>query len=251
MASRARRVLRWLFGALVVLAIGFGVLVLTLRHPLPAGTPGLEADARARAMQAALGAEAWARTGAVRWTFRGGRRHLWDRLRHRARVQWDDLEVILDLGRGGGRASRAGREVAGPEGDELVRRAHAYWLNDAFWLVAPFKVFDEGVTRAAVDLDEGRRGLLATWSSGGLTPGDSYLWILGADARPTAWRMWVSILPVGGLEFEIAEWTRLSTGALVAARHALLGLSLRLTDVAGAATLGDLMPGPDPFGDRP
>jgi hypothetical protein len=247
MALRARRVLRWMLGTLLVLAALFGALLLILRNPLPRGTPGPEADARARAMLAALGGDAWARTGAVRWTFRGSRHHLWDRLRHRARVRWDDVEVLVDLLRPRGSATRGGREVTGQERDDLVRRAHAYWINDAFWIAAPFKVFDEGVVREAVVLDRGQHGLLATWSKGGLTPGDSYLWILGPNARPAAWRMWVSILPVGGLELRIDEWTPLSTGALVATRHSLLGLSLRLGDVAGAATLADLEPGSDPF----
>ena len=90
--------------------------------------------------------------------------------------------------------------------------------------------------------------LLVSFGSGGRTPGDAYLWTVGADGRPTAWRMWVSILPIGGLKVSWAGWTRLSTGAWVATEHALGPIDLCLTQVEGAASLAALLGDqPDPF----
>nr|MBK7066096.1 hypothetical protein [Deltaproteobacteria bacterium] len=57
--------------------------------------------------------------------------------------------------------------------------------------------------------------------------------------------MWVSIIPIGGLEASWEGWTRLSTGALVATRHQMGPKRMELRDVAGAETLAALVPGAD------
>jgi len=72
-----------------VLAVALGVAFLVLDEPRPVGTPGPEAEALADRMQIALGGEAWARTGALRWTFPSGAPHPWGRERHSARIAGD------------------------------------------------------------------------------------------------------------------------------------------------------------------
>src|SRR5262249_41213824 len=152
----------------------------------------------ARAMGGAVRLDAWARTGAVRWTFRGQHRHLWDRRRNFDRVSWSNFTVLVDLDRRRGRAFQRGRELGGVEAQRLVDRAYGYWVNDSFWLNPVAKLFDPGVERSLVTLVDGP-ALLIHYSSGGLTPGDSYLWLLRQDARPRAWRMWASALAIKGL----------------------------------------------------
>ena len=85
------------------------------------------------------------------------------------------------------------------------------------------------------------------YTSGGLTPGDAYLWQLGEDGLPSAWRMWTSNLPRGGMRASWESWVELATGARVATRHELALGRVDITDLDGAATLGELEPGPDPF----
>lgn len=235
--------------ALKVLGLGLLVLVLAgvgvgfwLHDPRPAGQPGAEADALARRMAEAVDAEAWARTGAVRFVFAGRNHHLWDRERGYASVAWDDVQVVFDTATRRGFAWRGGARLADP--GDLLDDAHAAWVNDTFWLNPVVKSFDPGVERALVDADE----LLVSFGSGGRTPGDAYLWTVGADGRPTVWRMWVSIIPIGGLEVTWDGWKRLSTGAWIATEHALGPIDLRLTEVEGAASLAALLDGgPDPF----
>ena len=250
----------------MALLVGAGWLaVVFLSKPLPKGESGPRADELARGIEKAIDKEAWARTGAVKWTFRGQNRHLWDRQRNFDRVIMGENYVLCDLNKKTGVAFAKRKRVGAAMERKLIDKAYASWINDSFWLNPLVKLFDDGVTRSTVSLDAGKpegqvngqpaggAALLITYGGGGLTPGDSYLWVLpqaaGGVGRPLAWRMWVSIIPVKGLETSWDGWTQLASGAWVATHHQLsgTGVKLDLTDVAGAATLKDLVPGPDPF----
>jgi len=235
--------------ALIALAVAAGAAYLYSRHtPLPEGTAGPDADAMARAFEAAVDAEAWARTGAVRWVFRGTHRHLWDRQRGLIEVRWDDIRVLRSLDGRYRRAYRAGAEVVGDDAAKLIDTAYRRWANDSFWLNPLVKLFDDGVERSVVTLDDGERALLVRYGRGGVTPGDAYLWLGGGeDGRPRAVRMWVSVIPVGGVEASWERWLTLSTGARVATHHDISGRKLELSEVEGATTLAALTGGDDPF----
>lgn len=240
---RLLKVLGWIFGVLILL---IAVLWISLRHSLPETKEGVAADELARAIQRAVDTDAWARTGAVRWKF-ARNHHLWDRARNLDRVRWGEDEVLLDIGRRDGRATHGGRAVEGEAARALVDKAYAAWINDSFWLNPIPKFFDDGVTRSVADAG-GRPALMVQYGKGGLTPGDRYLWIVGDDHRPRAWRLWVSVMPIKGIQISWDGWTTLATGAAIATEHRALGLNLAaVSEVAGAATLAELEPGPDPF----
>jgi hypothetical protein len=226
--------------------VGVGALMLGLRHPLPPATFGPDGDALAHAVEASVDAAAWTNTGAVRWTVMG-RHHLWDRLRRLARVSWRKNRVLLDLTTLDGRAFHDGKEVDGEEKKPLLDRAYKLFVNDMFWLNPLTKLFDEGTERARLEVD-GAPALLIRYASGGVTPGDRYLYLLGPDGRPRAWRVWVKILPVPGLEFSWEAWTRLSTGAWISTRHRIGPLEpVKIEDALAAHSVAELEPGPDPF----
>lgn len=272
-AASASRKRPWLLGCGGVLLLALVGLVLAFARfdrPLPEGMPGPEAEALAREMMDAAAVDAWHQTGAVAWNFAGRQQHLWDRQRQLARVRFDEgeAEVLLDLTTRRGRAYRNGEEVSTAEAAEMVEKAWAFWCNDSFWLNPIDKLFDQGTERARVDagdqpsLDgttlDGRpaRGLLVTYTSGGVTPGDSYLWWIGDDGLPDRWQMWTRILPLGGVEATWEDWIELSTGARIATRHATPLFELVLSEVVGARDLealaaggevDDLRHGVDPF----
>jgi hypothetical protein len=242
MAPLSRRWLR--IGAGVVLAVVVSLVVLrtALAAPLPEATPGAPAEALAARMEAAIGAEAWQRTGAVTFTV-FGHRYLWDRERNLVRYE-DGRGVVLTEGwRPMGRAFRRGEQVGGDWKDRRVRKAYAMFVNDAFWAFAPMKLRDDGVTLGTAGSDE----LLVQYGSGGVTPGDAYLWEVGADGLPVAFRMWARVLPLPGARARWSDWVTLRTGVKVATRRKLGPVGFTVGDLDAAEHLTELAPGEDPF----
>jgi len=234
------------------LGIGLGVLLLIgviagliVHKPRPEGTTGAEADALARKMLAAVDQEAWDSTRYIGWTFTGMHDYLWDREDDLVDVRWSNHRVVLHTPTREGMAWTDDAPVE--DAEKLIDKAWFYFTNDSFWLLAFHKVFDPGTQRALVPQADGSDALLVTYSSGGVTPGDSYLWIVDEAGRPQAWRMWVKILPVGGLKFSWENWQELSTGALVALDHKNAVTNVALTEVRGGDTLDDLQVQENPF----
>ena len=238
---------KWGLSLLTLLILGFVIFIWWLHEPKPAGTSGPEADALAQQMLAAVNKSARDTTTFVQWTFKGMHDYLWDKERHFTRVRWKDNEVLLDINAKKGIVYQNGEELNGPQADQLVIKAWEFWANDSFWLNAPVKAFDPGTQRYLVDLENGQKGLMVSYNSGGVTPGDSYLWILDDQNRPKSWKMWVKIIPIGGLEFSWQDWTTLSTGAKIATMHKNPILDLDITNVAGGNNLDMFGEKEDPF----
>ncbi|MGB5697523.1 MAG: hypothetical protein WBM46_17860 [Polyangiales bacterium] len=222
-----------ILGALALVAVGY-----SLSEPRPDGRPGPEADALAHSMEAAVHKDAWDRTGAVRWSFFEQHHYVWDRERGWVELRWGKSRALFRTADQSGRVWRDGTEQTGEDADEALRAAYAYWINDSFWLNPVVKFFDPGVERSLVELEDGHHALLVSYTSGGVTPGDAYLWIPGPDGLPEAWRMWVRIIPIGGIETTWEGWVELSTGAKVATQHEGWGrLMTFINNVAGAENL--------------
>lgn len=241
-----RRWMKWAGITLGVLLLVGVVSAIALHESRPTGEHGAAAEALARRIEVAVNREAWERTGAVQWTFSGYNRHLWDRTRHLHRLERNGLRTLLRLDDQTGRAWRDGAELHGAEAHQALAGAYASFVNDSFWLNPLGKIFDPGTTRAIVHGDAVGESLLVSYGSGGLTPGDAYLWQIGPDGTPTHWRMWVSVIPIGGVGCSWEGWTELETGARISTVHRLGPLSLNLEDVAGAQSLHALV-GSDPF----
>ena len=222
-----------ILGLVTLVAVGYSA-----NDPRPVGQPGPEADALARSMEAAVRKDAWDRTGAVRWSFFEQHHYVWDRDRDLVELKWGDSRALFRTGDQTGRVWSGGTEQTGADAEEALRAAYAYWINDSFWLNPVVKLFDPGVERSLVKLDDGRNALLISYTSGGVTPGDAYLWIPGPDGMPASWRMWVQIIPIGGIETTWDGWTELSTGAKVSTQHEGWGRMMTfITKVEGAENL--------------
>ena len=240
-----KRFLRLSGIVLVVLMLGLVACIPLASNPRPIPESGKEmaaqADTLARMMERAVNRKAWDETAFVRWNFLGQHEHLWDKRAHRARVRWGSYEVYLNPTDKSGRAWKKGQELEGKAREKAVTKALDYFFNDSFWLNAPCKAFDEGVERGVVFGEDGSAGLLLEYGSGGITPGDAYLWTLRPDGLPLRWNMWVEVLPVKGLGNSWEVWDTLYSGALIARVRAAGPFRFTMIrDLDAAASLAEL-----------
>ena len=87
-------------------------------------------------------------------------------------------------------------------------------------VVAPYKIFEQGIKRSLVNY-KNNEALLITYTTGGSTPGDSYLWILDEKGKPVSFKIWVSIIPIGGMEATWNDWITCESGAILPSKHDL------------------------------
>lgn len=209
---------------LVLLATAY----MTVNDPLPEGIEGPEAENLADEMLKALEARAYDNIDTLSWTYRGEQQHIWYKKENLVEVRWKKYTVLLNLNDLTGTGFIEGEEVIGESLEKLLQEAWAHFANDSFWLVAPYKIRDPGTSRRFVDMEDGP-GLLVTYSSGGVTPGDSYLWVLGENFRPLYWKMWTQRIPIGGLKFHWESWRQLK-GAWFAPNHrGSAGIEVKIT----------------------
>jgi hypothetical protein len=212
----------------------FGFLYFKYNEDLPLGFQGKEADALAYKMLNSLDFEVYKNTNTIEWTFKKRHHYKWDKTNNVCEVYWKNYKVILNLNHINDSSVyihnfKNTSDIA----QELTDKALQYFNNDSFWLVAPYKVFDPGVERRLVKTKDNKDALLVTYTSGGSTPGDSYLWLLDKNYKPKAFKMWTSILPIDGLEVSWSDWTTTESGAQLPVFHKFLFFGLEITDIKG------------------
>ncbi|MBK06621.1 MAG: hypothetical protein CL920_23275 [Deltaproteobacteria bacterium] len=241
--------------ALIIILLLIALLAgscIFLSHPKPDGVPGPKADALAKRIQQQMNLKAWRDTGAIQWIFSGRNRHIWDKKRNFSIVRWgsghSEVKAVFSIpSYKKGVVYQGNKKVNDPEKrQKLLKKAYAAWINDSFWLNPIAKFFDKGTTRRLVTNKDGSNSLLVEYKSGGLTPGDAYLYEQGANGLPKRWRMWVSNIPIRGLAATFSGWETLSTGVKISTSHDIGFFVLKLSDVKAAKDIRNLL-GKDPF----
>ncbi len=235
-AKPLKRILKFTIGTLIFLTLPtlllFGFLYFKYNVDLPSGKQGIEADMLAQNMLNALDVDAYNATTYLEWTFKGAHHYKWFKSENRCEVYWKAYKVNLDLKTPeNSEVFVAKQPYNGTEKEDLISKAQSYFNNDSFWLVAPYKVFDYGVERRKVKTDSNKNALLVTYTTGGTTPGDSYLWHLNENGKPVSYQMWVSILPIKGLTATWDNWITTTSGAQLPTTHKLLVLNLDMGNV--------------------
>jgi len=182
-------------------------------------------------MRALGGAEAWNNTRYLRFDFaveRDGkagppRSHTWDKHTGRYRLEGKTREgdpylVLMNLNTKEGSAWMKGAKVEGEEAKKALDNAYGAWVNDTYWLLAPYKMKDPGVILASAG-EETKDGttwdkVVLTFDNVGLTPKDKYwLWVnrqtklvdrwdyvlKGEEAPPTTW-LWKGWKAYGAIQ---------------------------------------------------
>lgn len=242
------KILKWI-GIIILFIIALLVIIGVMENEsLPAGgQSGQEADKMAVKMENALGKKHWHDIQYVQWSFMGIHHFLWDKHRNLVRVKTGEQTVYIKPGSENGLAFNGTEKMQGEAAKDALKDAEKFFNNDMFWLVAPFKTFDEGATRQIVSY-EGEDRLLVSYSSGGTTPGDSYLWKLAEDGTPESYKMWTQILPIGGLETSWENYHTFGNGVRIAHLHKGSGpISIVISDVATGYNYEEMNCEKDPF----
>lgn len=236
--KKVKKVVKIILGVIVFFTLPsllfFGFLYFKYNEKLPEGIQGEQADVLAYKMLNALNYEAYNNTDYLEWTFKNRHHFKWNKTENTCIVFWKNHEVQLDLkDYSKSKALSSNVEQDGKQKEKLIKKAIGYFNNDSFWLVAPYKVFDPGTERRLVTVENGKKSLLVTYTSGGSTPGDSYLWHLDRKGKPTSYQMWTSIIPIKGVEASWSDWITTESGALLPKTHQFYFMDLDMGEVKG------------------
>ena len=226
-----------LFLGLILLGIGSCFL---LSEKLPIGVEGPEAEAMTDQMFTAVNKAAWDTTAIVSWKFFGIHDYIWNKDTEDLQVKWGNVVVDMNLAKYDGLVSKGGEYLEGDEKRKMIDKAFSFFCNDSFWLNAPVKARDEGTSRSVVTLKDGSKGLLITYSTGGVTPGDSYLWSLDENGLPTSYKMWTKIIPIKGISSSWDDWITLDSGAKLATTHDMGIMKSKMSNIKGGQTYEDI-----------
>lgn len=211
--------------------LAFVVLKLVYNDDIPQGKTGKPADKVAYKMLDAINHEQYKEAKEIHWTFRGVNHYEWKMQEDLVEVYWEDYQVSLQTKNPNqSLAYQNKQEIKAEEREEAIAYATKNFNNDSFWLIAPHKVFDKGTTRQLI-VEEDQQKLLVTFTSGGTTPGDAYLWELDEKYKPIAMKMWVSILPFDGLKAQWTNWQMTDGKFPLAEKRTLFGIEIPITDV--------------------
>lgn len=239
MSSVIKKVFKFSLFAVIIL---FGIAIITMvgcSEKLPSKVLDDNADVLTKKMFEAVNKNAWDDLNFIQWSFIDKHHYIWDKKRNFVEVKWGDVQVLLDTKKVDGIVSKNGKRIDDNK-SKYIKKAWSFFCNDSWWLNAPVKAMDSGVSRSVVELKDGRKGLKVSYESGGVTPGDSYVWILDKENKPSSYKMWVSIIPIGGLESTWDDWITVKGGAKIATSHKSKGITIHTSNVKGADSLSEL-----------
>lgn len=230
---------------ILILIIALIVFLYFTSTPLPEGQQGIKAEALTDKIQASINQKAWDTTAAISFTFRGNHHYLWDKKHNLVQVKWDDKKVLYHTQTLEGVAYQNSKKLNDSQKKAVIKKGNDYFNNDSFWLIAPFKLRDAGTTRSIV-MQDNQELLMINYASGGSTPGDSYVWFVDKNYMPTAWRMWVSIIPVGGLETSWEDWKTFENNLKIATSRKGL-IDLKMENIKIGQSVEEINNGINPF----
>ena len=205
----------------------FGFVYFKYNEAMPTGAEGAKADALATKMLDALNYEAYKNTDYLEWTFKNRRHYKWKKNNGICTVFWRNNKVELDFINPEKSVVYIDNIViSSSESKNLIEQANNYFNLDSFWLIGPYQVFEKGTKRRLISQTNKTPNLLVTHTSG-----DSYLWILDKNGKPTHCKIWADYLPFGGLEATWTDWTTMKNGATLPTFHKLLLMGLEIKDL--------------------
>lgn len=127
----------------------------------------------------------------IGWNFFGKRQLLWDKQNNLVRVDLlnKSISIIASLSDETCLLYMDGKQVNDPDSlSKYLEKARLYWMNDSYWLLMPFKLFEDGVLISYAGRGEtadGRKAeiLELTYDNVGATPKNKYLIYIDFETR--------------------------------------------------------------------
>ncbi len=147
-------------------------------------------------MLAMGGRRAWDNTHYLEWNFFGARKLLWDKYTGLVKINYlnEDQAAVVNIYTREGEVMKDGKMLTNPDSlNKYLDRAYKVWVNDAYWLVMPFKLKDTGVTLKYLGEDTIQTGdpahkLQLTFEEVGVTPQNKYhVWVDQSKDLVTQW----------------------------------------------------------------
>ena len=186
---------------------------------IPAGQPGEAAEALAQKIQEKNGLLEFQTTGALSFTFMGKDEIFWDRGRNLVEVSWKGMVNHYKVQFSTENHSHAlvfknekFLSSSHKELKKLVTEAYGKFVNDTFWLNPAFHFYSQGTHRELVQGNQ----LKVFYESGGVTPGDTYVYTVDDEGLITYINMWVSIIPIKGIGVIVSDHVTTKLGFTVA-----------------------------------
>ncbi len=133
-------------------------------------------------MAAMGGRKNWDDARYISWMFFGRRKHTWDKHTGDIRIEspGEKTTYLLNINTLAGKVRRNGVVETNPDTLKmLLDDAKSFWINDAYWLVMPYKLKDSGVTLKYLGEGKTEAGAAAdilqlTFEKVGKTPENMY-----------------------------------------------------------------------------
>lgn len=155
-------------------------------NPAADGFNAAQSDEKAVAladevMEAMGGRKNWDDTPYLTWNFFGSRKHYWNKKTGDIRIESikDSTTYLMNIHSMEGKVQVKGTELTEPDTlKKFLTTGKSMWINDAYWLVMPFKLKDSGVTLKYIGQDTSQTNaevLELTFKNVGDTPDNKYL----------------------------------------------------------------------------
>jgi hypothetical protein len=187
--------------------------------------------------------------------------HAWDRYTGDYRVSGTDRSgapwvVYFNVNTKQGVAFSNGVLAEGEQKETLLKNAYGRFINDTYWLLCPWKIFDPGVNVAYEGEKPCPQGgtcdvLKLSFNDVGMTPKDLYwLWITKPDRRMVQWQYLLNGATGEPTTAEWKDWQSMN-GMKLSMEKTIDGRAIKFKNVAVSPTRDDRLFQPPAPGSTP
>ena len=209
----------------------FSFIYLKYNEPLPTAKYDDSTQLMVDTIKSFINYEHFSKTDYISWTFKKRHHFKWYKNKSLCEVYWKNIKVKLDLNNQKNSLVYISENlINNSESKTYIKKAIKLFNNDSFWLVAPFKIEDEGTVLKTTVIDN-KKALMVTYTKGGTTPGDTYVWLFDEKGNPKSFKMWVDLIPIGGLEASWNDWILTDSKIKLPTVHKIGPLELEIDQI--------------------